>query len=459
MRRRAHGPSIQACRLSLAACGRVQEKRLQLMNELRLLCDGSTAGVRGLIRYFGAYFSPESSAIKVALEYMDAGSLQSLLLRVGAFPEGILARIAADVLDGLAWLHSVKALVHRDIKPANILMNSAGEPKLSDFGNSTALDLDMAASTGGDALGRSVVQTIGRNGHSHHHAVAASSSAAPPSGRGTLYYMSPERLSSQPYGFSADIWSLGLTLLECATGIYPYATDTGPVSTMLEIMDCDPLTHHAGCAAQARARVSHSGQAFLRACLDRNPGGRPSASQARHAEWCSAAACSHAEVAAFLATPSSGVSGDAASQQMAYIQSLGQLFAAHYYCLLDAPRGDASSWHAQLGGIYAPHAHLTWLVDGHIPCQCAGPLDICAALAGARESSHHVGHLDCQPLLGRGASSGDGVLVHVTGTVVIAFEQFRFVEVFTLLPCAGGDPDTEGRWFVVNHWRREFAGA
>ena len=456
-----------------------QEKRLQLMNELRLLCDGSTAGVRGMIRYFGAYFSPESSAIKVALEYMDAGSLESLLGTVGPFPEGILARIAADVLDGLAWLHGVKGLVHRDIKPGNILMNSRGEPKLSDFGISTALELDTGAQAagGGHSLGRSVRNGVTGAQHGRSHGTgggltshpwgsrgnlpgsAAASVGMEPSGRGTLCYMSPERLSSQPYGFSADLWSLGMTLLVCATGLFPYATDAGPVGTMLEILDCNPLSHRPEVAA-ATAALSPACLAFLAACLSRDPTRRPSAAQARASPWACTSAAPHASVAAFLAHSAQG--GDPASPSraaaqaaMAAFESLAQMFAAHYYRLLDAPRGEGdATWHGALGGIYAAHAQLTLVRGGEPACSESvhGPAGICLALAAGGETSHTVGQLDCQPLQCGGGQGADGVLVHASGTVVVAFEQRRFAEVFTLVPGSGDD----GRWFVVNHWRREW---
>ena len=39
---------------------------------------------------------------------------------------------------------------------------------------------------------------------------------------GTFKYMSPERMQSEPYNFKSDIWSLGIVLIECATGYYPY---------------------------------------------------------------------------------------------------------------------------------------------------------------------------------------------------------------------------------------------
>ena len=123
-----------------------QDKRQQLLNELRLMCDGSTAHVRGVVAYIGTYFIPESNTINVALEFMDGGSLEALLARVGTLPEPVLARIAADVLEGLAWLHRDKRMIHRDIKPANILLNLAGEPKITDFGISTGLDAGVSAS-------------------------------------------------------------------------------------------------------------------------------------------------------------------------------------------------------------------------------------------------------------------------------------------------------------------------
>ena len=44
---------------------------------------------------------------------------------------------------------------------------------------------------------------------------------------GTHAYMSPERLGGKPYSFASDIWSLGITLVECALGRYPYSAFTG----------------------------------------------------------------------------------------------------------------------------------------------------------------------------------------------------------------------------------------
>jgi serine/threonine protein kinase len=54
--------------------------------------------------------------------------------------------------------------------------------------------------------------------------------------------MSPERIEGKPYSFPADIWSLGLVLVEAATGRYPYDASGGPVELMIQVSGgFDPL--------------------------------------------------------------------------------------------------------------------------------------------------------------------------------------------------------------------------
>ena len=53
---------------------------------------------------------------------------------------------------------------------------------------------------------------------------------------GTVTYMSPERIRNENYSYAADIWSLGLTILECATGKFPYNVNAGPANLMLQVI-------------------------------------------------------------------------------------------------------------------------------------------------------------------------------------------------------------------------------
>ncbi|XP_073317669.1 mitogen-activated protein kinase kinase SIPKK-like isoform X2 [Primulina huaijiensis] len=132
----------------------------------------------------------DNGAISIILEYMDGGSLADFLTKVNKIPEPYLAAICKQVLKGLWYLHHEKHIIHRDMKPSNLLVNHRGEVKITDFGVSAIL-----ASTSG--LANTFV--------------------------GTYNYMSPERILGGRYGYSSDIWSLGLVLLECATGSFPYS--------------------------------------------------------------------------------------------------------------------------------------------------------------------------------------------------------------------------------------------
>ncbi|XP_057831711.1 uncharacterized protein LOC131042450 [Cryptomeria japonica] len=103
--------------------------------------------------------------------------------------------VARQVLEGLKRLHTER-IVHRDIKPANLLIRKNSQRiKIADFGVRRILSHNI------DPCCNSYV--------------------------GTCAYMSPERFDPQSYGgryngYAGDIWSLGLTLLECYVGHFPF---------------------------------------------------------------------------------------------------------------------------------------------------------------------------------------------------------------------------------------------
>ncbi|KAL6637036.1 hypothetical protein ACP70R_024608 [Stipagrostis hirtigluma subsp. patula] len=138
-----------------------------------------------------------SGDVALLLELVDGGSLDSLA-GPGPFPEAAVAEVAAQALSGLAHLRA-RRVVHRDIKPANLLVSRAGQVKLADFG---------------------IAKVVSRAGDGDHCAAY----------EGTAAYMSPERFDTErlrdghgdradPY--AADVWSLGVTLLELVMGRYP----------------------------------------------------------------------------------------------------------------------------------------------------------------------------------------------------------------------------------------------
>lgn len=160
------------------------EIRKNIIGELRALHSTRCPYV---VAYRGAFFGDGS--VSIVLEYADGGSVGDVTRKLGYIEEPPLREIARQTLLGLEYLHCEKKIVHRDVKPSNVLVNTDGSVKIGDFGVSSHL---------------------------------ANSVAKCDSWVGTVTYMSPERISGESYAFDSDVWSLGLSLLECATGRFPY---------------------------------------------------------------------------------------------------------------------------------------------------------------------------------------------------------------------------------------------
>ncbi|MFD8308568.1 protein kinase [Streptomyces sp. NPDC059690] len=108
------------------------------------------------------------------------------------------AMLGADLADALDHAHE-KGIIHRDVKPSNILLDASDSPHLTDFGISRLLD-----STAHTATGTLI---------------------------GTAAYLSPEQVLGRPVGPPADVYALGLVLLECLTGRLEY--EGGPLEAAI----------------------------------------------------------------------------------------------------------------------------------------------------------------------------------------------------------------------------------
>lgn len=112
---------------------------------------------------------------------------------------------------------------------------------------------------------------------------------------GSAGYMSPERMKGEPHRLSSDCWSLGMIVLECALGHYPFADPKAPADKgavlgnlsifvlMQKISTGDPLEH------MARLPFSEAFKDFCSQCLMRDPGMRPSSSALLDHPWIVAA--------------------------------------------------------------------------------------------------------------------------------------------------------------------------
>ncbi|XP_004512500.1 mitogen-activated protein kinase kinase 10 [Cicer arietinum] len=133
--------------------------------------------------------------LSFVMEYMEGGSLYDILQQHHRLPEEVICVLAKSVLEGLNYLHGMN-IVHRDIKPSNLLVNEKGEVKIADFGVS--------------------------------HVVEGRFKGNDMNAEGTCAYMSPERFDLERWGgenadeFVGDVWSLGVVMLECLLGHFPF---------------------------------------------------------------------------------------------------------------------------------------------------------------------------------------------------------------------------------------------
>eukprot|EP01061_Rhynchopus_euleeides_P045998 TRINITY_DN8554_c1_g1_i2.p1 TRINITY_DN8554_c1_g1~~TRINITY_DN8554_c1_g1_i2.p1 ORF type:complete len:366 (+),score=129.04 TRINITY_DN8554_c1_g1_i2:267-1364(+) len=232
----------------------------EIGNEMQTLYRGENSEFSPyVIEFYGAYL--EEGSVVIALEYMQGSLLD--MINPGAedeaergVPEDILAKITRMVLEGLDYLHSKKHLVHRDLKPSNLLYNDEGTIKITDFGVSHTLESSM-----GDAV----------------------------SFVGTLTYMSPERLNGESYKIAADIWGLGVTLVEMVSGHHPFHGilpqqdyDQGTEGRFWKLRD-----HFMSSAPPLNIPedATHGCRDFLLRCLEKEPGKRCSASDLLQHDW------------------------------------------------------------------------------------------------------------------------------------------------------------------------------
>ncbi|KAF9875199.1 mitogen activated protein kinase kinase [Colletotrichum karsti] len=192
-----------------------------------------------IIDFYGAFF--QEGAVYMCIEYMDGGSIDKLY--TGGIPEGVLRKITYSTVMGLKSLKDEHNIIHRDVKPTNILVNTKGQVKICDFGVSGNLVASMAKTN-----------------------------------IGCQSYMAPERISGGgmavgadgTYSVQSDIWSLGLTIIECAMGRYPYPPEISSTifSQLSAIVEGEP----PGLPEEGYSATAHD---FVKKCLNKVPKERP----------------------------------------------------------------------------------------------------------------------------------------------------------------------------------------
>ncbi|KAF3073086.1 MAP kinase kinase PBS2 [Trichoderma lentiforme] len=194
-----------------------------------------------IIDFYGAFF--QEGAVYMCIEYMDGGSIDKIY--AGGIPENVLRKITYSAIMGLKSLKDEHNIIHRDVKPTNILANTRGQIKICDFGVSGNLVASIAKTN-----------------------------------IGCQSYMAPERISggamAQPggtdgtYSVQSDVWSLGLTIIECAMGQYPYPPEASSTifSQLNAIVEGEP-------PAMPEEGYTDMAKDFVKSCLHKIPKMRP----------------------------------------------------------------------------------------------------------------------------------------------------------------------------------------
>jgi serine/threonine-protein kinase len=147
-----------------------------------------------------------SHLVYMAMEYIEGRELRELL--IDGQPLSIVQAIdiAAQVGEGLAYAHQHQ-VVHRDIKPANILITGEGRAKIADFGIARMRSSETRTQTG-------IIL-------------------------GSPKYISPEQVVGKRADHRSDVFSLGVILYQCLTGVTPFNGD-GLTALMYQITNHDP---------------------------------------------------------------------------------------------------------------------------------------------------------------------------------------------------------------------------
>lgn len=178
------------------------------------------------------------------IEFCEAGAVDGIMIDLEKpLTEPQIRYLCHEICEGLRFLHA-KKVIHRDLKAGNVLLTLDGDVKIADFGVSAK----------------------------NKHTLQKRDSFI-----GTPYWMAPEVVLCEtyrdnPYDYKADIWSLGITLIEFAQ-MEPPNNEMNPMRVLLKIQKSDPPS-----LAQP-SKWSKEFKEFLALCLTKDPNQRPTSEE------------------------------------------------------------------------------------------------------------------------------------------------------------------------------------
>ena len=180
----------------------------------------------------------ESGRHFFAMDFVEGESLSAILVARGPLVSEQAARWMVAIAEAVHHLHE-QGIVHRDLKPSNVVIDSAGEPVVMDFGLAKVFDSEHGATRSGAILG-------------------------------TPSYMSPEQAAGRNSLISArsDVYGLGAMLYEMLSGRPPFREAT-PLDTLVQVIEGEPTL-----LRQLRSTIPRELELICFRCLEKNPARR-----------------------------------------------------------------------------------------------------------------------------------------------------------------------------------------
>jgi hypothetical protein len=171
------------------------------------------------------------------LEFVEGGSLANRLNGTPWEPMAA-ATLVAKLARTMQAVHD-QGIVHRDLKPANVLLTTADEPKITDFGLAKQLEAGQGLTASGAVMG-------------------------------TPSYMAPEQAGGRKraIGSHTDVYALGAILYELVTGRPPFQAET-PLDTILQVVSEEPEAPRRRCP-----QVPRDLETICLKCLQKDPSHR-----------------------------------------------------------------------------------------------------------------------------------------------------------------------------------------
>lgn len=194
-----------------------------------------------IVKYGG--FNVTEETYNLCMEFAPGGSLFDEIQRHGGrLNEQRIKFYTGQILKGLNYLH-MNGLAHCDIKSKNILIGKDGFAKIADLG---------------------CAKFVEKFDDNENFAVSEFS--------GTPVFMAPEVARREEQGFAADVWAVGCTIIEMATGTNPWPELNDPVSALYRI-------GFSGEVPETPRWLSGEAKEFLNKCLRKDPNERCTAKE------------------------------------------------------------------------------------------------------------------------------------------------------------------------------------